>query len=666
MYARSQVHTEKSDKPKLNFNEENSNRERLEQYIVDSWKRCRNYGLTPYSKAEPRKLDSKELNSLLDKNRCFIQISLSYMENIYSLVKGTGFVISIVDENGTILEVLGDEDSINSISNKIKIAKGIVLDEKEVGNTSVTTSLVSKKPIMFTGNEYFIADLKGLIASSAPIKRKGKVIGALNVMVTNEESAEHSFAIAVSTAKAIESQIEIEDVREEISTKSQYQNFIVEYSSDGFLTIDNMGILTYINQTGADILGIDREESIGKYVGDLVDFEPVILSVLRTGKGYTDKEFIVGNHKNGVKHHFVKSAIPIRDEDGKIIGVIDHFRKIKRVHNMIRNLGGNYAKFTFDNIIGDSPKIRECIRLGEIAARSSSNVLIYGESGTGKEMIAQSIHNASIRRNESFVSINCAAIPSELMESELFGYEGGAFTGALKSGQIGKFELADGGTIFLDEIGDMPLHMQAKLLRVLQEKQFTRVGGREILEVDVRIICATNKDLLSECKKGNFREDLYYRLNVLNIYLPPLRERIEDLEILVQHFINKINEKIYGKVEGISDQALELLRQYNWPGNIRQLENIIERAINICPGKIIGVNEISINLPEEIKKYKEDKIKTFERQEEYTIKTLEEIEREAIEKVLSITDNNISQAASLLKISRNTIYNKIKKYGIVL
>lgn len=665
MNIRSEVYSGKLDKPRANPHVNSSSTKEYEKYIVDSWRRCRNYGLTPYSNIEISKLDGEELESLLDKNRHFIEISLSYMENIYSLVKGTGFAISIVDEKGTILEVLGDKDLIDSISARIEMNKGVILDERKVGNTSVTTSLISEVPIMFRGNEYFISSLKGLIASSAPIKRKGKVIGALNVMVSNEEDAEHSFAIAVSTAKAIESQIEIEDVREEVLSKSQYQNAIVECSSDGFLTIDNKGILTYINQTGADILGIDRNKSIGKYVGDLVDFEPVILSVLRTGKGYTDKEFIVRNNRNGVKHHFVKSAIPMRDERGNIIGVIDHFRKIKRVHNMMRNLGGNYAKFTFDDIIGNSNKIRECIRLGEIAARSSSNVLIYGESGTGKEMIAQSIHNASSRRNESFISINCAAIPSELMESELFGYEGGAFTGALKSGQIGKFELADGGTIFLDEIGDMPLHMQAKLLRVLQEKQFTRVGGRDILEVDVRIICATNKDLLSECKKGNFREDLYYRLNVLNIYLPPLRDRIEDVEPLAHYFIKKINDKINGKVEGISSQALELLKKYHWPGNVRQLENVIERAINICPGKIIGINEISNNLPERIKKQVFYDMNPYDYFED-NIKSLEEIEREVIEKVLTITENNISQAANLLKISRNTIYNKIRKYGIVI
>lgn len=664
MYAGSHMYSETYNNPKTSSKEASVDRKEYEKYIVDSWKRCRKYGLTPYSRIEPKKLNAKELDSILEKNRRLIEIALPYMENVYSLVKGTDFLISLVDENGTFLKVLGDEEIINAISTKIEIAMGVVLDERKVGNTSVMTSLINKTPIMFTGNEYFISDLKGLIASTVPIRRKGKVIGALNIIVRDEDSAEHSFAIGISTAKAIESQIEIEDVKEEVLSKSQYQNAIVEHSSDGFLTIDNNGILTYINQTGADILGIDREKSIGKHVRDLVDFEPVILSVLKTGKGYSDREFIVGNRNNGVKHHFIKSAIPIRNEKGNIIGVVDHFRKIKRVRNMMRNLGGNYAKFTFDNIIGNSPKIRECIRLGEIAARSSSNVLIYGESGTGKEMIAQSIHNASIRRNESFVSINCAAIPVELMESELFGYEGGAFTGALKSGQIGKFQLADGGTIFLDEIGDMPLHMQAKLLRVLQERQFTRVGGKEILEVDVRIICATNKDLLAECKKGNFREDLYYRLNVLNIYLPPLRERIEDLEILVQHFIEKLGEKINGNVEGISAEALDLLRQFDWPGNIRQLENVIERAINICSGKIIGVNEISINLPEKIEN--QMKIKPDGSSEEYEIKTLEEIEREAIEKVLSITDNNISQAASLLKISRNTIYNKIRKYGIVL
>mgnify|MGYP000256200240 CR=1 FL=1 len=666
MNVNSVMYSGKLDKPKANTYVNSDSKNEYDKHIVDSWRRCRNYGLTPYSNIEIRKLGGKELDSLLDRNRHLIEISLSYMENIYSLVKGTGFAISIVDEKGTILEVLGDKDLIDSISAKIEMHKGVILDERKVGNTSVSTSLISGVPIMFRGNEYFISSLKGLIASSAPIKRKGRVIGALNVMVSNEDDAEHAFAIAVSTAKVIESQIEVEDVREEVLSKSQYQHAIVECSSDGFLTIDSKGILTYINQTGADILGINRENSIGKYVGDLVDFEPVILNVLRTGKGYTDKEFIVRNNRNGVKHHFVKSAIPMRDEKGNIIGVIDHFRKIKRVHNMMRDLGGNYAKFTFDDIIGNSSKIRECIRLGEIAARSSSNVLIYGESGTGKEMIAQSIHNASSRRDESFISINCAAIPSELMESELFGYEGGAFTGALKSGQIGKFELADGGTIFLDEIGDMPLHMQAKLLRVLQEKQFTRVGGRDILEVDVRIICATNKDLLYECKRGNFREDLYYRLNVLNIYLPPLRERMEDLEPLVYYFIKKINKRINGNVEGISWQALELLKNYHWPGNVRQLENVIERAINICPGKIIGINQISNNLPERIKKQVFSDAKPYNNLEDNNIKSLEEIEREAIEKVLTITENNISQAANLLKISRNTIYNKMRKYGIVI
>ncbi len=232
-----------------------------------------------------------------------------------------------------------------------------------------------------------------------------------------------------------------------------------------FLTIDNHGRLTFINGgVGADILGIDREKSIGKPVKDLVDFDPVILSVLETGEGYQDKEFIVRN-KYGVKYHFIKSAVPIRDaEGGNMIGVVDNFRKINRVHNMVRNMVGAYGKFTFEDIIGHSNTMQETIRLAKIASRSSSNVLVYGgESGTGKEMIVQSIHNASRRKGESFVSINCAAIPGELIESELFGYEAGAFTGALKSGQTGKFELANGGTIFLDEIGDMPLHLQGEI-----------------------------------------------------------------------------------------------------------------------------------------------------------------------------------------------------------
>ncbi len=635
-------------------------------YVLRGWERCINKGLSPYERKTAKCYQGDELDKTLRQNMELIAFAKPFMDNLYSFVRHSGFAVMLTDANACLLEVIGDKEIIEDSDDRDNFKKGCLWHEKYVGNTAVNTALLEGKPLQISGEEHYCTAYKNWTCSSAPIRKEGKIIGALNVRGYMWNTHPHTLGMVAAAAKAIENQIVIEKANAEILLKTKYQSAIAECITDGFLTIDNHGILTYINETGADILGIDKETALGNPIKDLVDFDPVILDVIHTGKGYVDKEFIVRNNKNGVKYHFIKTAMPIRDEEGNIVGAIDNFRKIKRVHTMMRKLVGNYGKFTFDDIIGSSSRMKECIRLSKIAARSSSNVLIYGESGTGKELLVQSIHNASNRKNESLVSINCAAIPSELIESELFGYEGGAFTGALKNGQIGKFELANGGTIFLDEIGDMPLHMQAKLLRVLQENQIMRVGGSDLLDVDARIISATNKDLLSECRKGNFREDLYYRLNVLNIVSPPLRDRKEDIEALVCHFISKINEKIGSSIEDISPEAMDCLMNYDWPGNVRELENTIERAVNICSGTTIGMQDISKNILEYLKKKSDDckDKRSIDVDESMEIESLEEIEKEAIEKALLITKGNISQTASALKVSRNTLYNKMKKYGM--
>ncbi len=643
-----------------------------EKYVKDGWIRCRNYGLTSYDCINTFKVTGKELDEILEKNGELIKSAKPFMENLYELVKGTGFVVVLADVNFCVLEVIGDQESLSFLETKTDIQKGTIWDERHVGNTAISTSVIEEKPIQMSGSEHYLIELREWTCSSAPIKKKGKVIGVLNVMGYKDNTHAHTLGMVTAVTRAIESYMKINEAHKELIIKNKYQNAIVECMADGFLTIDNKGMLTFINALGAEILGIDGEESIGKNIKDLVDFDPIILKVLETGKGYQDKEFIVRD-QYGVKYHFIKSAIPIRDAEGNIIGVVDSFRKIKRVHNMVRKMVGAYAKFNFEDIIGKSNKMQECIRLAKVAAKSSSNVLVYGESGTGKEMIVQSIHNASRRKNESFISINCAAIPSELIESELFGYEGGAFTGALRSGQTGKFELANGGTIFLDEIGDMPLHLQGKLLRVLQENQITRVGGTDVIDIDVRIVSATNKNLLLECKKGNFREDLYYRLNVLNINLAPLRERKEDIGALAYHFIRKINEKMDKNIKEISNEALNCLINYNWPGNIRELENSIERAMNICMECTIQIEHLSEELIEEdtannFDIFSNRKMEILNRVEGSKnisrIRTLQEIERQAIIDALKIMEGNITKAAEALNVSRNTLYNKIEKYKL--
>lgn len=316
------------------------------------------------------------------------------------------------------------------------------------------------------------------------------------------------------------------------------------------------------------------------------------------------------------------------------------------------------------DLISQSPKMKEILKIIQKVSDSPSTVLITGESGTGKELVARALHNRSSRSQNSFIAINCSAIPSTLIESELFGYERGAFTGAVTS-KPGRFELANQGTLFLDEIGEISQEMQAKLLRVLQNSEIERVGGIQTLKIDIRLISATNKDLTEEVKKGNFREDLYYRLNVVPIYLPPLRERLEDFPTLVNFFIEKYNKKLGKKIQGMDEQAMGMLSQFEWPGNIRQLENVIERMILLnegdrltlksIPKEILGDTPMAVSAPQAIGN------SSFK---EIVKETTQKIEKELILKALEETHGNVTRASKKLGISRKSLQNKIKEYQL--
>jgi len=306
-------------------------------------------------------------------------------------------------------------------------------------------------------------------------------------------------------------------------------------------------------------------------------------------------------------------------------------------------------RYRFENIIAKSSKMQRLIELIKVVGKSNATVLITGESGTGKELVARAIHSQSHRRNKSFVAVSCAALPESLLESELFGHEKGSFTGAYAQ-KKGKFEFANGGTLFLDEVGEMSANIQVHLLRVLEEKEFTRVGGNEPIRVDVRVLSATNKDLRKTIEKQEFREDLYYRLNVVNIELPPLRERKEDVPLLAGHFLRKFAMENQKEITGFSPEAMELVLYYDWPGNVRELENAIERAVILAKDSIITIAD----LPQE---NLSPTYSTVPR------KNLKEVEKGHIWKILRETGENYSEAARILGISRMTLYNKAKEYG---
>ncbi|MFD6439815.1 sigma-54 interaction domain-containing protein [Peribacillus sp. NPDC060186] len=439
---------------------------------------------------------------------------------------------------------------------------------------------------------------------------------------------------------------------------------IIEFAYDGLVMVDTEGYVQMLSHAYADFLGVDQESSIGKHVTEVIENTRMHL-VSKTGKQE------VAELQKIKDNYIIATRSPILKQ-GKIVGAVGKilFKNVgqftalsKRVNLLeieLKKYKGDFrernkASYTFDHIMGKSPALMEVKAQARIAAKSDSNVLILGESGTGKELFAHSIHNESRRAMGVFVKVNCAAIPAELLESELFGYEEGSFTGAKKGGKAGKFEAADGGTIFLDEIGELPLHMQVKLLRVLQEKEIERVGSTGSLQIDVRVIAATNRDLDEMVSKGEFRLDLYYRLKVMQIHVPSLRKRLEDVEVLVNYFVEKYQNLMKKRVQGMSDQALRLLRLYKWPGNIRELENIIERALNIVEEEEMIDSK---HLPEEISGHKK----------QFPIRTLAEVmdetERATIFSCLEMTSGNKSETAKRLGVSRTTLYEKMNKYGL--
>jgi len=418
--------------------------------------------------------------------------------------------------------------------------------------------------------------------------------------------------------------------------------------------INGEACLKYIRDQLPDLIlmdiqmpGIDGIETLKR----VKEFDPRIPVVMMSGHGTIERA--VRSMKLGA-YDFITKPI---DRDRLLITVKNALMTSSLKREVDELKSELKQKYTFKNIIGQSGVMQEVFKAVEKIVDSNVTVLIQGESGTGKELIARAIHyHSKTRANKPFVAVNCTALPESLLESELFGHEKGSFTGAVGR-RIGKFEQANTGTIFLDEVGLMSPATQAKLLRVLQEREFERVGGTELIKVDVRVISATNKDLEEAMKKGEFREDLYYRISVFPIKLPPLRERKEDIPLLAAHFLKKYNEQENKQIEGISPEALELLMAYNWPGNVRELENAIERAVVLATDKEIGPKE----LPAAVRSLGEKKLY----ESDNTLSSwIEKLEEEALRQALLENEGNISKTAKKLGIGRATIYRKAKKYGL--
>jgi PAS domain S-box len=631
--------------------------------IMESWHRCKIARIDPQDGSCYNLLPPAELENLLQEHSELIEIARPFMHKLYEFVKGSSFIVVITDERGYILELFGDADSVEK-SSHYNFVQGARWTEDEVGTNAIGTALVLRKPFQTSGAEHYCFKHHGWTCSAAPIfDKNGQMIGILDMSGPLDGCHLHTLGMVVASAEAIMEQMLIHEKNRQLTITNSHMINIFQNMSDGVLLIDNQGVIKDINPEAKQIIGKSDRDLVGHSIQEILGKGvPSVEQTLKRKEGYTDVEVIVDTVNGRV--HCLSSGMPILDDNNALTDVVILVRPIEKVQKLVNRFAGTEAHFQFGDIIGNCPLMKTTVQMAARAASGNVNILLEGESGTGKELFAQAIHNSSSRCKGPFVAINCGAIPRELIASELFGYVDGAFTGAKRGGRPGKFELASGGTLFLDEIGDMPLEQQVALLRVLQDRKISRIGDDKIFPVDFRVICATNKRLSDEVEKGNFREDLFYRLNVVSINIPPLRERTEDIPFLFEHFL----EVIGGDKIELEPEVIEYLQQHNWPGNVRELQNVAERFISTALNHCIDINHLkSLMFPRSVNNHASNSESDsdsvmFQRRRRKLAKS--ELEYQKIVELLTRYNGNISTVAREMNVCRNTIYRKMRLWGI--
>ena len=632
-------------------------------YIERGSRRSADYGIEPERVFSRRILEGAELAERLARRKDLIVAAEPFVAGLHSFLRGSGFFAILTDDEGCILSVLGDEN-ILAEAFALRMVPGAFMDESSIGTNAMGTALAEGHPVQVSGHEHFIKAYHRWTCSGAPIRdSNGRIVGSLDLTGSKDEVHLHTLGMVVAAVAAIEKTLALNARNEALLEQRRFTETLLDSIAAGILSADLDGRVLTANSQAPEMFGYSHQELLGLGMEAwLPSWSEVRLACVE-GRPFANDEARVNVRSNRL--YFNLATYPILDRGGKPEAIILVFKDVKRVRKHANEIMGRKAIYTFDKIIGKSRAIMEAVGFAKKVADSRSTILITGESGTGKEIFAQAIQNASSRRDEAFVVLNCGAIPSTLIESELFGYAEGAFTGARRGGQPGKFEIADGGTLFLDEIGEMPLELQVRLLRVIVEGTITRVGDSREIPVDVRIIAASNKDLKEEVARGLFRMDLFYRLNVLPIHLPALRERRDDIPLLVDFYMNKLSRKLNKKPIAIGPEYLALMVAQDWPGNIRELENMLELIINSeelpasrmppAPGGMNGGGRSTNGEQVEFSSGSEGQAKG---------PTLLAAEEETVRAALRESGNNISLAARRLGIGRNTLYRKMERFGI--
>ncbi len=623
-----------------------SEQSNLRPEIAASWKRSQEYGISPEMLSPPLceqgELQAQpNLDYILDIATPLSQQMLEYLPDDHAVL--------LFNNQACVIAVIATA-KVRECLEQAGMKVGACLAEHKAGTSAAALGIKLGKPIQVVGYEHFTQFGIHHGASFAPIRDRSKVVGGVAILGFLGAYDSKILGMAQLASHSISSRIGV-----------QRWSYLIDRSiSDGVLAISEENRIFYMSKQCHRILKVPDQKTYKMPLADLIDPDKpenqYFWTLINDNHQVIDESVLlsVGDRKDPVNCNITVTPFDasISDWSVKIIVI----QEMERINRLIRNYSGNSARVSFADIVGSNPQFLNTQYHAKRSAGTRSNILLLGESGVGKDVLAQAIHNESPRRNGPFIAINCAALPRELIASELFGYEEGAFTGAKRGGNLGKFELAHQGTIFLDEIGDMPLDSQAMLLRVIEEKTIVRLGGSKSIPINVRIIAATNKDLEAEVANNTFRRDLYYRLGVIKIVIPPLRERTEDIAVLSQHFLSVLCRRFNLPKKTLSPEVLYAFQSYSWPGNIRELQNVLESAVQWSVSPIISKNQIEQLLPA-LKPHDPVKVQIIPNPEEPS-------ELKQIKACLAKYDNNKSKTAKALGISRKTLYKRLDKYGL--
>lgn len=605
----------------------------VREVILQSWNRSKQYkDLNPMIQGSVKNIPDAELLEIRNNHEVF-QLAQPVLKQAGQELSNDKHVLLFCDNDGIIIDHYGDLPVARHIGNSVNANNGAQWSERWAGTNAIGTSIILKQPVQIFSSEHFAHSCHDWVCSSAPIldPLTSELLGIINLSTPSDSYHTLSMMKTIGIVNQIERILFHNYYQAREMMQNLYIEAISQWRNHIVILCDAKGKILKIN-SDYQFAEISSLMSITAKNHELISY-----------KKWED-EVTLHETQYQVKYNKIFWY-------DRFIGFIAILEKKNKFNHSTSN-HNYYAKYSFQSLVGESEAFKRTIYLAQVAASSDSNVLITGESGTGKELVASAIHQASSRSEHPFIALNCAAIPKDLMPSELFGYVAGAFTGANPKGSMGKFELANKGTLFLDELGDMPLELQVQLLRVIQEQEIVRIGDKKRIPIDVRVIAATNKNLPEEIEQGNFRKDLFYRLNVIHIELPSLQNRIDDLPLLVERFIQKLTVKKYNGPYQLTDEAMNLLKEYSWPGNIRELENVIEYAVNFASNGLITPE----NLPKHIHKQKRIP-KTL------NMNPVNQAELDWIIAALKRSQMNVSKAAKELNMSRSTLYRKLNKLG---